>query len=265
MSIFILPLFVACQDQSVGLGKGPELDARLVADMYTWRCNGDDGDTYEGVFTFEVWLEYSPDLLPDRTVPSSGCASGLDLFPTSAGENAVDLEGTPSWASADYAGDLTRQSTGFYKDTAFDNQHTCQSASELLGDGTEIAGAAPFDGARTPSPGSYGDVTVSSLDGATGIPFGETVDVTWDADGWDESWVQIRRENAGTLVESVTCATSGGSYTIDDATWDTFSSVREADVTNLYVAVQRTDEVEGADGQTIQVVSRAMHVGVVAE
>jgi hypothetical protein len=267
----LLASLTGCADPSVRFGKGPGPDARLHADMFTWECRTDDTggnvvDAWEGVYAYDVWMEYAPDALVDRALPSSGCVKGVDLFPTSAGGGAYDLVTEPTWSNGDAEGSLARTGTGFYRDEVFGNQSGCARTDELLGDGTLLGGGTPFDGARTPAPGSYEDVRVSSLDAQSGIPFGASVDVAWTASGWDESFVQVRREDrSGSLLESVTCPATGGAFAVDDAVWGLFNSALEADVTNLYVGVQRVQQAEMDDGQIIETVSRAMHVAVVPE
>lgn len=271
-------LIVGCKAGSVGLGKGSDPDARLVAELYTWPCSSggttDSGattteDIWEGVFNYRVSLEYAPDALADRSIPASGCVAGADLFARDAGAGATDIPGIgePSWANGDQGGPLNRQSPGFYAATVLDNEHSCQQARELLGEGTLLSDAGPFSGARSPQPGTYDSVTLSGeVSSVSGLEFGATVDASWDASDWDSAWVQVRRENAGALVESVTCnAGTASSFTIDDAVWSLMSSAIQTDVTNLYVAVQNTSSTETEDGQEIEVVTRAMHVAVVQD
>jgi hypothetical protein len=271
MTPLVLFVLIGCKDSSIGLGKGDEPDARVHADMFTWECRTDDTggsvvDTWEGVYAYNVWMEYAPDALTDRSLPSASCIKGVDLFPVSAGAGGTDLPAEPTWSNGGDGGTLARMDTGFYVDNVFGNQSGCQRTDALLGDGTLLSGGTAFDGARTPAPGSYEDVTVSALDAQTGIPFGAEVEVAWTADGWDESFVQVRREDrSGALLESVTCAAGGGAFTVDGTVWELFNSAMEADVTNLYIGVQRTQQAQMDDGQVIETVSRAMHVAVVPE
>lgn len=269
LSLVPLLLAAACQDSKIGLGGGSPVDARLYADMYTWECQASDTggvyDEWEGVFAYNVSLEYAPDELRTRAVPSSGCSKGLDLFPTDAGGSGVSLGTVPGWSNGDLSGTVSEEATGFYIDDVFNNRSGCSRTDELLGEGTLLSNAGSFSGARTPAPGSYTDVTVSSIS-ESGLPYGEEVEVTWDAADWDTSWVQIRRENGDALVESVTCTTEGEtSYTIGEDVWSLFNSAVTAEYTNLYVAVERSDISETDDGQKIQTVSRAMHVGVIQD
>ncbi|MFZ5480031.1 MAG: hypothetical protein ACOZNI_24920 [Myxococcota bacterium] len=268
--LLVAILIAGCKDKSIGLGGGSPDDARLIADLYTWTCEGGDtgsiDDNYEGAFSYEVSLEYAPDGLVNRDLPSDGsCSIGLDLFPADAGASAVDLsDADPTWSNGDEGGALDRSSTGFYADDVFQNQRTCKSAEELLGEGTTLADAGVFSGATTPSPETYDGVDVSNYDEVAGLTFGDEVDVSWRAEGWDATWLQIRRESGGSLQEAVTCnATGQETYTIDDDVWSLFNAYIEADVTNLYVGVQKSKVVEGSDGQKIETITRVMHSLVV--
>lgn len=276
MRLFLLlPLLVAaCKGKSVPLGQGPERDARLIADVYTWSCEQQDTGSgeileWEGVFAYDVILEYAPDQLVDRSLPASGCVATSEGFPRDAGAGAVDIPGvgTPEWSNGDFSGTIPWASTGFYETSVFDKQRSCQEADDLLGDGTLLASAGAFSGARAPAPGSLMEVELSGeVDEVTGITFGAEVTATWNSAGWSESWVQVRREKAGQALQTVTCATSGGSsFTLDDSVWAMLNEALEVDVTNLYVAVQNTDVLTMDDDQQIEVMTRSMSVAVVQD
>ncbi|MDP2311800.1 MAG: hypothetical protein Q8P41_02775 [Pseudomonadota bacterium] len=264
----ILP-FVACTDKSIPLGGGAPADARLYADIYTWECEDASAALYEGVFGYKLSLEYAPDALEDRDLPSSGCTRGLDIFPADAGSDGLDIPDvtSPDWATAESSGTLSRVTEGFYYDDVFDNRSSCTNVDELLSDGTALSNAGVFSGATAPVPGTLEDVELEGeVDEETGIPFGTEVTATWNASGWDSSWVQIRREKDGALVESVTCTTDGQeSFTVDDDVWSLLSDALEADVTNLYVAFQVDGGSTTSDGQEITTSTRAMHVAVVQD
>lgn len=272
----VLPLFVSllllgCQDKSIGLGAGSPADARFIADLYTWECASSDtggsvDDEWEGVFAYNLSLEYAPDDLVARSIPSSGCSAGIDLFAANAGAGGVNLSSSPSWENAEMSGTLPRRSDGYYEESVFDNQSSCQRTDDLLGEGTLLNDAGPFSGVRTPAPGTYTDVTLSTtVDDSVGIPYGSDITVEWETADWTDSWVQIRREDAsGSLVESVTCNTTGDdSFLVDDAVWGLFNSAMSTPVTNMYVGVQSTKTTAGTDGQKIETLTRAMHVAVV--
>jgi hypothetical protein len=271
LSLLVLLLSAACEPKSIPLGGGAPPDARFIADVYTWECQDAEGggDLYEGVFAYDVSLEYSPDGLAERDLPASGCTRGLDIFPADAGSGGMDIPDVdePTWANEGMSGVLSRESDGFYHDDVFQNQSGCTPAEDLLGDGTTLAAAGVFNGASAPAPGTLADVSIDGdLDEESGIPFGSQVTATWDASGWDNSWVQIRREKDGGLIESVTCNTDGSeSFTVDDDVWSLLSEDLAVDVTNLYVAVQTEGESSTSDGQEILTYTRAMHVAVIQD
>src|SRR5688572_14252063 len=103
MRLLIPALLVcaACDSKSIDLGRGAPPDARLYADIYTWECEeAETLELYEGVFAYRLSLEYAPDALNDRSLPSSGCTRGLDIFPSDAGASGLDIPDTdnPAWA-----------------------------------------------------------------------------------------------------------------------------------------------------------------------
>lgn len=259
----------ACSAKSIPLGGGEPPDARLYADVYTWECEGSSAELYEGVFGYHLSLEYAPDALEDRDLPSSGCARGLDIFPRDAGGGAMDIPDaeSPAWSTADASGLLAHVTDGFYYDDVFDNRLSCADSAELLSDGTTLSDAGAFSGATAPIPGRLDEVLVEGeVDEVTGIPFGSEVVASWEASGWDTSWVQIRREKDGGLVESVTCSTDGlDTFTVDDDVWSLLSGALEVDVTNLYVAFEVSGGSATSDGQEVITTTRAMHVAVVQD
>jgi hypothetical protein len=264
--MLLILAILACGGSSIKLGQGEAPDARFIADLFTWECAQDDtGGTreWEGVHSYLLTLETAPDALADRSVPASGCSRGVDLFPIDAGAGAVAYEGSPTWANGELSGRLLAGAPGFWSASAFTNQNSCMTAEQLLGEGTLLEGLSPFSGARTPAPGVYTDVRIEGADSRGGLPFGAEVAVSWDAEGWDQSWVQVRRESGGSLLESVTCATTGSSSTtIGAEVWEQFNGAAEAEVNNLYVGMQKSRVTEAEDGQRIEVVTRALHVAV---
>lgn len=273
--LLLFPLLaVGCKGKSVALGAGAEPDARLVADVYTWACEQLDTGTgeirtWEGVFSYNVALEYAPDALVDRSLPASGCTETANIFATDAGSGGTDIPAAPSpqWSNGDYGGVVQWQGPGFYYTSVFANQRSCQEAEDLLGSGTLLSDAGSLSGAITPAPGQGIDGELSGeIDKTTGIAFGAEVTATWDPTGWGESWVQVRREKSGVAVETVTCATTGQStFTVDDSVWSLMNPALEVDVTNLYVAVQNRDTQTMDDGQQVEVLTRSMHVAVVQD
>ena len=266
----VLAVFaIACEVEKIPLGQGGDDDARLYADVYTWQCEQryEDGgiDYYEGVSSYEIAFEYAPDALATRSLPVSGCTKGLDLFPASAGIEGTDIPdaSAPVWENGNYTGVLERKSDGFYFGDAYGNVESCYYADELIGEGTGISDAGVFSGAKTPPSGSLADVEISGVDATTGIAFGAEITASWAMSGWDQAWVQVRRESMGELVESVTCAVDGSTYTVDDDVWSLMTSVVEADVTNLYITVQNEKTVVSEDGQRLNAATRFVHAAVV--
>ncbi len=261
LSLFCL-LAVACDPEKIELGQGGDDDARLYADVYTWQCEDnydpDNPEYYEGAYSYNVSLEYAPDALTSRELPSSGCTKGLDLFPTSAGKDGQNIpeSGDPTWTNGDLTGELENRSPGFYYDDAYGNVENCAYAEDVIGDGTALSGAGAFSGARSPEAGQLASISISS--GGETIAFGDVIEASWKQAGWDTSWVQIRREYAGELVESVTCAASGSSYTVDDDVWSLMNEYIDADVTDLYIVLQNEKTVEAEDGQKLHAYTRVV-------
>jgi len=269
---YLLPLCAlatACDPQKIALGQGGDDDARLYADVYTWQCEDryDGGvDYYDGVYSYEVSLEYAPDNLVTRKLPTTGCTAGLDLFPDSAGSSGTAIQEVtaPTWSNGDASGTLYEETDGFYYDDVYGSVENCTYADELIGEGTALSDAGVFSGARTPKASKLDGVEISNVDETTGLTFGSTVDVSWTSSGWDEAWVQIRAETDGELSDSVTCNTEGASaYTVDDDVWSLMNTAVEPDVTNLFVTVQNSDTLTTDDGQKIEVVTRVIHAAVV--
>ena len=271
-TLSLVVFLVGCKPDDVKLGGGLSEDARFMSDVFTWRCQitdtfGGAAEEYEGVYAYKNSLEYAPDNLQSRELPTTGCARGVDVFPVDAGEGGTDIPdvSTPTWANGDLSGAMGWSAEGYYAADVYADSHTCGYMEELIGDGTLLSNAGAFSGARTPAPGSFTDVTISGdFNEETGIAFGAEVDVSWEAAGWDGGWIQVRRESGGVLNDSVTCNTSGmSSFTIDQSVWGTLNAEAEADVTNLYVSVQNQSTSSTADGQKIDALTRVMHIAVV--
>lgn len=264
---------VACENSKIELGGGPEPDARLIADLYTWECNIQEDEeivSWEGAFSYNVSMQYAPDALPSLDLPASGCNAGADIFPGDAGTGAQDLpDGTPDWYNTDdFNGTFDQDGTGFYFEDVFSNQRTCTRVEEILGDGTKLANAGSFSGARTPTPGELASISITGadIDATTGLPFGSELDVAWESTDWDATWVQIRREQGGSLVEAATCNTTGDTtFSVDSDVWDLLHDTVVVDVTNLYVGTQSTSTITTDDGQEIELITRMMHIAVVQD
>mgnify|MGYP006928211186 CR=1 FL=1 len=253
---------------TVNLGQGPEPDARLTADVYTWECSDNAENFYEGVFGFDISLEYAPDGLQERALPG-GCVYGLSMFAEDAGHDGEDLPGLtaePRWSAGEMGGALGREGPGYYYAEAFSNVMSCQPSDELVEEGVSLVSGAAFTGAVTPAPGFIDWVEVQDEDEDGVLSVGETVEVEWDAEGWDEVWIQVRKERDGENYGAVTCNVTGeDGFVVDEDVWDLFQGNVNVEVINLYVGFQNRDLVEMDDGQTIEVVTRGMHVLVVAD
>ncbi len=263
-----------CNKGKITLGSGPEPDARLVADVFTWVCA--DFDSYGnietewlGVLAFEVALSYAPDALEADAFPAAGdCAADVVLFPSDAGENGEsipDLDDEPDWSSATRSGELADMGGGFYSDNVTEDYLGCSVAEEVLSEGVTLSDAGRLDGASTPPAGELTEVTFDP-DTSEGLEFGDEVEITWDVSGWDTTWIQIRQERDDEAWYSVTCNTTGeDSYVVPDDAWDLLNADFNSDVINLYVGFQNEDESVTEQDQKVYAYSRAIHVAVVAE
>jgi hypothetical protein len=260
-------------DKGGSLGQGEERDARLISDVYTWLCN--DGTEYQGVFKQEITLEYAPDGLGSLAPPSAGgCQVDKDMFPSSAGpggEDLPDMNGVPAWASAVDSGELQEMAPGFWRDNVSDNVHSCQDITDLMGSGIELTSASVLTGTATPSPPEvpvvdFGGLTYHSETGAETIEWGDEIEASWGEHGWEQVWVQIRREREGEAWESVTCnATGDTSFTMTSDVWGLMDENLQVESNNIYVAFTMTKEETSEEGLKVEAVTRAMAVGVVQD
>ncbi len=263
-----------CNTGKITLGSGPEPDARLVADVFTWKCADFDSagnieTEWLGVLAFEVALSYAPDALEADTFPAAGdCATDVVLFPSDAGdfgESIPDIDDEPDWTGATRSGELADQGHGFYVDEVTEDYLGCSLAEEVLSEGVTLSDAGDLDGASTPAAGTLTDVDFDP-DTSTGLEFGDEVEIEWDVSGWDTTWVQIRQERDDEAWFTVTCNTTGEeSYVVDDEVWDLLNAEFNSDVINLYVGFQNEDESVTDADQKVYAYSRAIHVAVVQE
>ena len=270
ISTLLVPLaIIGCKNSGgADFGDGPENDARFMADVYTWQCE-EGGNDYEGVFAFNVSLEVAPDALVPRALPApGGCSADLSMFGVDMNGELADipeLSDEPRWETDIDSGELENLSEGWYYDEVFDNVHNCQTTDALLSGGTHLLEAGSLTGAVTPDPGTVEDVTLISTSDylETGFQFGEEIDISWEAAGWDEAWIQIRRERNGEAWEYVTCnATGYTDFVLDDAVWALMTENLGDVFNNVYVAFQNHGMQEMEDGQKVEVATRAMHVAV---
>jgi hypothetical protein len=271
MTLFLL---AACNSGIETLGQGDPLDASLTVTAKTWSCAGalDTGassgeDIYDGVWDFHIGLAYAPDAIEVPTMPSGGaCTDGLDLFAQGAGDAAMDLPDveTPGWFNGTVFGELAHGAPGWYFDEVIEDQQACSVPEDVFGDDVQLTSAGSFTGARAPSPGATGIVTVTGVDNEGEVDFGGELTVVADITGWDRTFLHVRRESEGEMLESVTCDTSGlNNLTIGDPIWGAFSTVVKADGTMLYVGFENDDEMSTKDGQRIAVRSRVLRSVVV--
>jgi hypothetical protein len=265
-------LSAGCNTGKITLGAGPEPDARLMADVFTWNCEtldefGDVEEAWLGVLAFEVALQYAPDGLEENNFPGPGnCAVDVVLFPRDAGDSGAaipDIDDEPDWTGATRSGELTDQGHGFYIDEVTEDYLGCSLAEEALSEGVELSDAAALDGATTPAAGS---LTAVSFDpeSAGGLNYGDEVVVDWDVADWDTSWIQVRQERDGEAWFSVTCNTTGESnFTLDPQVWDLLNPEFTSDVINLYVGFQNSDDQVTDADQRVYTYSRAIQVAVV--
>ncbi len=269
--VLLSALAIAGCKQSGGadFGEGPENDARFIADVYTWQCEEGGTNYYEGVFAFNVSLEVAPDALVPRALPAAGgCSADLSMFGADTNSllgNIPEIEDEPRWETKQDSGELENLTDGWYFDEVFDNVHNCQTTDDLLSGGTSLLGAGSLSGAVTPDPGTIHDVTLTSTSdyAETGFEFGEEIEIEWDAEGWDEAWIQIRRERNGEAWEYVTCnATGYEDFVLGDDVWSLMTEDLGEVFNNVYVAFQNHGMQEMEDGQKVEVATRAMHVAV---
>ena len=109
------------------------------------------------------------------------------------------------------------------------------------------------------------DEDIDDVDEDGNLSFGEPVELSWDAEGWEETWVQIRQERDGEPWGTVTCAADEDGFYVDDEVWGLLNGDLPVEYINLFVGFQNSDVVEMEDGQKVEVVTRGMHVLVVQD
>jgi hypothetical protein len=242
-------------------------DARLIADITTWSCEGGDG-TYPGIFGQELRLIYAPEALPPLGLPApGGCSANMDIFPRDPGPGAASLGLDPRWSGAGGGGTLIEQEPGYYYDDVLDNEHSCQSLSEHGDEPVTLTEAGALDGVSTPAFLDIPEVDFVGIGGdGSGVDYGQSLTATWGEHGWDEVWVQFQRLVGDDVVEAVTCNATGLSlFPIDADVWGLMDEELEVERNNLYVGFQRADEVPTTSGLEVEVLSRAMAIAIVEE
>ena len=255
-------------EETIPGASDPEPDSRLIADIVTWPCGGSDGTApYLGAYALTTTLEYAPDGLQEFTLPPEGeCASGVSMFPQDAGNAGADIDGTPQWVTTWGQGVMERHTPGYYYADLLGNQHSCQNLDEMLGTGISITDAGPLTGVSTPAAGTVTAVNVDDDQVSQGLSFGDPLDLSWQADDWESSWVQIRMERDGYAYDSVLCNTTGlAEFTLTEDVWSLLDEELSVEVINLYVGLQNTDVQELESGLKVDVITRAMYVGVIQD
>jgi len=256
-------------------GSGGEIgralvDARLIADVYTWNCyDPNTGDNYQGAFGQVTTLENSQGGITALNLPAVGdCVANLDMFPDGAGANAVDIPGLtadPTWESEVDDGKLSKRATGFYYDDVYPDVRTCYSTDEIMAGGVRLVSAGHLSGATTPDPAAAPAIDIDGVEDSDSLQFGDEATLSWGSHLWDEVWVQVRRVKEDEAWETVTCNATGlDSFDLDDAVWDLMDESLDVQQNNLYVGFQTLDR-SIADGHEIQVATRAIAVSVVQE
>ena len=254
--------FMACGNGTLKLGNGAETDARLTADVYTWACSAEEAD-WMGAFGFDVSLVYTPDNLSSRALPPvNTCELGISMFSLDTLEGGTDIPDAvePKWETQNTQGRLDRQLAGLYYDDVFKNVFSCDPVDTVIASGVELRNAGRLSGVSTPLAGNLYAVSTEPRT-VGGLPFGEALSIEWDAEGWDESFVQIRRARSNALVETLTCNTTGASnLEIGADIWGQLDASIMADTNYLYVGFRNTDDMMSPDGQRAEVETRALHV-----
>lgn len=252
------------EDAGFLVGQGVGSDARLTSDAYTWDCSDFGSYDWMGVLGFDITLEFVPDSLPPRDLPAPGsCAYGLSMFAKDAlvsGTSIPDSSDSPGWRTIADEGYLDPVLDGLWIADVFDNVLSCSPVGDIIAGGVQLYDAGALDGTTSPVAGEVVDVNVTDGSWGSGIPFGEDLDVTWEASGWDETFVQVRRERIGVAIETITCNTTGVSeFQVTSETWDLFDDTIDVDHNFLYVGFQNVDTIENDYGHGIEVASRALH------
>jgi hypothetical protein len=277
VALALVALLSACSSGSLDEDKeeaGPDsfsgslVDARLIADVYTWSCvDANTGTTYQGAFGQEATLEYAPGGIQALQLPDPGeCVAGLNMFPDNAGPDAIDIPGIasdPKWESDVQDGTLRKQASGYYFDEVYPDVRTCYSTDEVMAGGITLVDAGRLNGAATPLPNEAPTVDFSSS--GTSIEFGDTVSMDWGSHLWDEVFVQVRREKEGDAWESVTCNATGlEGFTVDAEIWGLMDERIAVDQNNLYVGFQTLGR-ESVSGNDVQVITRAIALAAVED
>lgn len=244
----------------------PPITARFVADAYLQDCRW-SGDDWLGVEALRVTLHHRLDEVPELALPAPGtCTAGMELFAEEAllgGDPIPDFDERPRYTSPQASGSLTSLTPGLWHTDAFVSPERCGTLEESVGDGAVLEQAGPFTDLATPPTASW---PTARADGQRfsdhdTVQVGDTVELTWQADGWTAAFVQIRREHEGEVREVITCGAEGGSFTLDETAWGQANQALLADDARIYLGLIREELVETVDGSArAWMVLRAIHV-----
>ncbi len=266
-------LLMGCNKGTIDVGGGAATDGRLTSDVYTWDCTSEDGD-WMGVFGFDITLEWVPDDIYDRSLPAPGqCTAGLSMFALDAGYSGDDIPNAknknPRWRTAGDTGRMDEVWSGLWRDEVDANVMGCSPVEDTIVDGVEVYDAGIMTGARTPQAGEVALVEIngeSTSEFETGFGFGEEIEVAWEASGWDESFVQVRRVKDWIAYDTVICNTTGEEgFVVDDEVWGLLNEDLNVDYNYFYVAFRNTDQWETEYGQKVDVITRGLHVAGVLD
>ncbi|MFK7928505.1 MAG: hypothetical protein AB8H79_09960 [Myxococcota bacterium] len=244
----------------------PPITARFSADAILQDCYW-GGESWLGVESLRLTLEHRLEGAVSRDVPAPGtCTSDVELYAEQAldgGDPVPGLSERPGWTGPEGSGRLPVVVPGLWHGDAFAMAERCGILEDTVGDGVELTDAGSLSGFVTPA--------VQSIENslADGVLFedhapvldGDTVALTWDAEGWDRAFVQVWREYNGEVREIITCGVQGDAFTIDDAVWSVTNDNLITTDNRLVVGVVRDEVVELPDGSArVQLSTRALHV-----
>jgi hypothetical protein len=250
---------IGCAPGPVDDGAGPDPDARLISKIETFGCR-DGSYHFLGVRNQAVSLEVAPDALEPLDLPAAGtCVTGLDLFPTDAGPgagNPSELASEVVWIASQSSGTIKRRSEGFWASFGTESELTCIGSTQV--GGVELEDAGAYAGVGTPFPPSDGNV-LPDPNADDGIEFGEEIVVDFEAPGWDQVWIQLRRERNTEAWETLTCNVTGDAmFTLGAEHWSEMNETLSVDTTDLLVVFEKSRSEALENGQTMQTVTRTV-------
>ncbi|MFK7926887.1 MAG: hypothetical protein AB8H79_01770 [Myxococcota bacterium] len=245
---------------------GGDPDARVVGTMFTNTCDW-GGNSWLGIERVRVELEYSPGVLTDRALPASvqNCSLDTPLFlDESKIEGGLDLPGLtgdPRWAAGPEDGTLSKTREGLYASDIAPTTGSCQKLEDIGGTGVTVTEAGDFDGVTTPAPGTAGLILINDEleTGYTGrVARDVSMDLSWSAEGWEQSFVQIRQVGSGVVRQSLTCTTTGmESFKLDPSVWDQLDDLGSTQV-EVFVGFQNIED-QTVNGEPVESITRMVH------